>query len=194
MSKKDKSADDKPKGKGGLIKIVLGAVLLLGLGAGGAVGAVQMGYIGSSGETEPDLPKLVKKGDDDPYAPASDSKDKNATPVTHGEGGSEYRVAYYTFEEPFTSNLRGSTGLIQLSIAASTKHDGRVVQWMKLHELAIRSEVLVELAATPEQGLSTVKGKAKLQKRLTDAVNRVLEEKEGFGGVDKVHFRSLLVQ
>ena len=194
MSKKDKSDEDKPK-KGGKIKMLVGAILLLGLGAGGTFGAVAMGLIASeSAEAEPDLPKLVKKGDDDPYAPAGNDKGKDAVEITHGEGGSEYRMAYYTFEEPFTSNLRGSTGLIQVSIAASTEHDGRVVQWMKLHELAIRSELLIELAATPEEGLSTVKGKAKLQKRLTDAVNRVLEEKEGFGGVDQVHFRSLLVQ
>ena len=108
--------------------------------------------------------------------------------------GSEYRTVYYSFEEPFTSNLKDSSGLVQVSIAASTRHDGRVIQWLSLHELAIRSAILVELANTPEEDAFTVEGKERLQRRLTVAMNRVLEENEGFGGVDAVHFRSFLVQ
>ena len=34
----------------------------------------------------------------------------------------------------------------------------------------------------------------RLQDRLVKAINRVLTEQEGFGGVDAVHFRSFLVQ
>ena len=39
-----------------------------------------------------------------------------------------------------------------------------------------------------------MEGKERLQARLAAAINRVLEENEGFGGVDAVHFRSFLVQ
>ncbi len=83
---------------------------------------------------------------------------------------------------------------MQVSIAASTRHDGRVIQWLALHELAIRSAILDELANTPEEDAFTVEGKERLQVRLTSAINHVLEENEGFGGVDAVHFRSFLVQ
>ena len=37
-------------------------------------------------------------------------------------------------------------------------------------------------------------GKDRLQKRLTAAINKVLKDEEGFGGVDNVYFRSFLVQ
>ncbi len=81
-----------------------------------------------------------------------------------------------------------------MSLAASTRHDGRVIQWLEMHELAIRSAILVELADTVEDDVFTVEGKDRLKQRLTAAINRVLEEQEGFGGVDSVYFRTFLVQ
>ena len=66
--------------------------------------------------------------------------------------------------------------------------------WLKKHELAIRSEMLKVLADTPEEDVSTMEGKEKLQKRLTGSINHVLTEEEGFGGVDAVYFKSFLVQ
>ncbi len=66
--------------------------------------------------------------------------------------------------------------------------------WLKKHELAIRSAVLVVLADTPEEDVFTPEGKERLQKRLTAAINQVLTDTEGFGGVDKVYFKSFLVQ
>lgn len=190
---KTKPADDKAdtKPKSGLMKMVIGAVVLLGAGAGGAYGALAAGLIGpGEGEHGPDVPQLVSKGSEDPYAPA----EEEAAAVVHGEGGSEYRTAYYTFEDGFTSNLRNSPGLVQVSLAASTHHDGRVIQWLEMHELAIRSAILVELADTREDDVFTVEGKEELKERLTAAINRVLEEQEGFGGVDAVYFRTFLVQ
>lgn len=187
------SEDDNPKG--GKLKLILGAVLLLGLGAGGAYGAFAAGLLGATeASDEPDVPQLVRKGDEDPFAPVSDKKDKDAAPIVHGEGGSEYRTAYYSFEESFTSNLRNSPALIQVDLAASTRRDGRVLQWVAQHELAIRSALLAQLAATPEEDIFTVDGKEKLAVRLAQAINDVLEEQEGFGGIDAVHFESFLVQ
>jgi flagellar FliL protein len=179
--------------KGGVVKIAIGALVLLGVGAGGAYGAVAAGLLGGGGDSEPDLPALVRKGESDPYElPGSGKKDEN--PVVYGEGGSEYRTAYYSFEDSFTSNLADSPALIQVELAASTRRDGRVLQWVHNHELAIRSAILVQLAATPEEELFSVEGKQALAQRLTKAINAVLEENEGFGGVDSVHFRGLLVQ
>ena len=63
-----------------------------------------------------------------------------------------------------------------------------------LIKLAIRSRILIELADTPEEEVLTQPGKEALQKRLTLAINDVLTQAEGFGGVDNVFFRSLLVQ
>lgn len=188
---KAEEGDDAKKG-GGAMKMIIGIVVALGVGAGGAYGAFAAGLIGESGESGPNHPELVRKGDSDPYpGPGGESEDG---PVVYGEGGSEFRTAYYTFEDSFTSNLADSAGLIQVELAASTQRDGRVLQWIHNHQLAIRSAILIQLAATPEQELYSIEGKDALAKRLTAAINDVLEENEGFGGVENVHFKGLLVQ
>ncbi len=198
MSKgKDKSDKDGEGGKskkGGMIKIIIGAVLLLGLGAGGAYGAFAMGVFGGDKEHEPDMPKLVMKGDEDPYPLPGGDKKKDETPPVYGEGGSKYRTAYYSFEEGFTSNLADSPGLVQVELAVSTRRDGRVLQWVHNHEIAIRSAILTQLAATPESEVYDPGGKERLAKRLAKAINEVLEENEGYGGIDAVHFRGFIVQ
>lgn len=194
---KDKAEgeDGGKSGKGGLIKMILGAVLLLGIGAGGAYGAFAMGLIpGIDGKHEPDQPKLVLKTDVDPYPVPGAEKEKEAAAPVYGEGGSKYRTVYYSFADSFTSNLADSPGLVQVELAVSTRRDGRVLQWVKNHELAIRSAILAQLAATPEAEAYDVEGKKRLAARLTKAVNQVLEENEGFGGIDAVHFRGFLVQ
>jgi len=68
------------------------------------------------------------------------------------------------------------------------------VLWMKKHELAIRSGLLAVLADTPDADIDSPQGKQKLQERLTAAINKVLNETEGFGGVDAVYFKQFIVQ
>lgn len=190
--------EDKPKKKGsGVIVKIVGAVVLIGAGVGGAYGAMVSGIIpgvGHAEKAEPQGPQLVRKGEEDPYAPPAGKEEEGGVQYVHGEGGSEYRTAYYTFTDEFTSNLRDSAGLVQLSLAASTRRDGRVLMWLKEHELAIRSRILVEIANTGEEEIISPDGKRKLQQRLTKAINEELVEHEGFGGVDDVYFRNFIVQ
>ena len=194
MSKSSEKKDGARPGRGKL-KLLVGALVLLGVGAGGAMGAVQAGLIGHAKEaSEPDVPRLVMKGAEDPFAPAAGKGEGEQARAVYGEGGSKFRTAYYSFEESFTSNLKNSPAMIQLNLAASTRRDGRVLQWLKLHEIAMRSAILVELAATPEEDVYTVAGKQRLQQRLTAAINTVLVANEGFGGVDAVHFEAFVVQ
>lgn len=199
-SDKTKDKDAKPKkGKGMMMKVLLG-LGLIGAGGGGVFGLVQSGMIGGGhGEAkkEDNHPRLIKKGEDDPYAPKAEGGKEGESAggaEIDGEGGSLYRTAYYSFTDEFTSNLKDSQGLVQVSLAASTRRDGRVLMWMKKHELAIRSAMLAELAETPEEDVYTVEGKGRLEKRLTAAINKVLTETEGFGGVDAIYFKSFLVQ
>ncbi len=197
MSDKKKKADDQDqpvKKKGGFVKFLLLGVVLIGAGAGTVFGLMTAGVIGGAAAEAKEMgPQLVMKGAEDPYAPVADSKDK-APAVVHGEGGSKYRTAYYSFAEDFTSNLSNTDALVQISLAASTTRDGRVLMWLDEHQLAIRSRILVEIADTPEEEVITSAGKERLQKRLTAAVNEVLEEREGYGGVDNIYFRTFIVQ
>jgi len=202
MSKEKTDTGEKPaKGKSPIMLIAITAVLMLAVGGGGAFAAFKMGYIGGGGEEhhkEDNSPKLIKKGEEDPFAPKAaeggHGEGEGGAKEVEGEGGSPYKTSYYTFSEDFTSNLKNSSALVQISVACSTHRDGRVLMWLKKHELAVRSEMLKVLADTPEEEVSTVEGKEKLQKRLTDAINHVLTEEEGFGGIDAVYFKSFLVQ
>ena len=193
MSDKDEKPESPKKGKG-FIKMALIGLVLAGAGGGAVFGLMSAGIIGANpAHAKPTGPQLVMKGDDDPYA-APKKEEKGSVPLVHGEGGSKYRTTYYTFAEDFTSNLKDSDALVQMSLAAATRRDGRVLMWMDEHALAIRSEVLIILADTPEGDAYTVEGKKRLQQRLTKAVNDVLTEEEGFGGVDNVYFRNFIVQ
>ncbi|WP_305098542.1 flagellar basal body-associated FliL family protein [Croceibacterium aestuarii] len=192
-NKKDKSAEPK-KGKG-IVKMLLIGVLLAGAGGGTVFALMAAGIIGDHpAKAKESGPQLVLKGEEDPYAPPAPKGHEETPELVHGEGGNKYRVAYYRFADDFTSNLKDTDALVQVSLAASTRRDGRVLMWLDEHQLAIRSRILVALADTPEEEVYTPEGKARLQKRLTAAVNDVLTEQEGFGGVDNVYFRTFIVQ
>ena len=194
--KKDKDHKPAKKGKAGMMIKIIGAAALLGVGGGGVFALVATGIIGGGSKLaikEDKNPKLIKKGDSDPFAPAAKEGDGDGKAVD-GDGGSEYRTLYFSFSEDFTSNLKGSGSLVQVSIACSTHRDYRVVLWMKKHELAIRSAMLAVLADTDETEVQTPKGKEALQHRLTQAINKVLTEAEGFGGVDAVYFKNFIIQ
>ncbi len=199
MSSDKPEKEAKPKKGGGvMMKAVMGLVLL-GVGGGGVFGLMAAGVIGGSHEEkkEDNKPKLIKKGEVDPYAVKAEGEKEGeggGAPDVEGEGGSEYRTAYYSFSEEFTSNLKQSQALVQVALACSTRRDGRVLMWIKKHELAIRSGILEVLADTPEEDVTTLEGKERLQKRMTAAINKVLTQTEGFGGVDAVYFKSFIIQ
>jgi flagellar FliL protein len=194
--KKDKEPKAKKKGGGMMMKIV-GAVVLLGAGGGGVFGLVETGIIGGGNKVpvkEDNHPKLIRKGQTDPFAPAVKDGEGDGGKGADGDGGSEYRTIYFSFTDDFTSNLKGTESLVQTSIACSTHRDYRVVLWLKKHELALRSAMLAVLADTDDAAIQTPQGKEVLQRRLTQAINKVLIETEGFGGVDEVYFKNFIIQ
>lgn len=188
--------DEKPKKKGKM-GLILIAVAMLVVGGGAVFGLMMAGVIGGHGEEKKkdEGPQLVRKGAVDPYAPpAKEGEGEGGGAEVESESGDPYRTAYFTFTDDFTSNLKDSDSMVQASLACSTRRDGRVLQWLAKHELAIRSRLLEILADTPEEDATTIDGKERLNKRMTDAINRVLIQKEGFGGVDAVYFRNFIVQ
>ncbi len=189
----NKKAEEK-KGGGLATKAAIGLVLV-GAGGGGVFALQQADIIGGGKAIAEDTtPKLVLKGQADPFAPPPGKDEAAGAVEVEGDGGNKYRTTYFSFSDDFTSNLQGSSGLVQLSLAASTHRDGRVLMWLKKHELAVRSAILIVLADTPEEEVLNPEGKKRLQRRIADAINNVLIEAEGFGGVENVYFRNFLVQ
>ncbi len=190
MEAADTAAAPKPKKKKSkLIKFAMIAVVLGGGAAGGALYAQSIGLLGGKPGTEeenPDHPHLVPREGEDP-----DNFDViGARPVEAGM----FQVSYYPIEEKFTSNLRDGAGFIQVGVGVSTYYDERVLQNVERHEMALRSAILMHLADQDPALMSTPKGKLVLKTRLAKAVNEVLEEKEGFGGIDDVYFTSFVMQ
>ena len=179
----------KKKGKGRMLILLGGVVLLVGGGAGAGLYASQAGLLGGSehAEVDVDKPQLVPKG-------SKGGEEGEGAKAGDGKGGAVYESSYFQLENEFTSNLRDSVHFIQVGLAVSTNYDERVIANMERHELAVRSAVLMALTETDEEQVFTAEGKKALQKRLVVAINDVLKEKEGFGGIGNVYFTNFIVQ
>ncbi len=190
-----------PKKKRSLLKLMLLALLpllLIGGGVGGGLYAAQAGWLPGAGGAAPaardDRPQLVPKSEQ-AHAEAGGSGEENTgTPTPAGEGGEAYASNYYALEKEFTSNLQNSVHFVQAGLAISTHYDDRVIQNLRTHEIAVRSAVLMALSETTEEEVFTTEGKRQLEARLVNAINGVLQEKEGFGGIGNVYFTNFIVQ
>jgi flagellar protein FliL len=199
-----------PKKKGSKMKSLLiygvGIFVLVGGGVGGGIYASGSGMIGG-GKLEPNVdknkPQLVLKAEGGEMASVGDSGGEHgaeqavtgetkATPTGGGTG--KYQATYYPIEQSFTSNLADTDGLAQVALAVSTYYDSRVIDNLKRHEMAVRSAILMTLANQEAAVISTPNGKQLLQKELKNTINGVLQQKEGFGGIDGVYFTSFIIQ
>lgn len=184
------AAAPKPKKSRKLVRLLAGVGALGGLAAGGALYAQNAGLIhlpgaGAAAE-DPDQPHLVPR---EGVTPTS-YEVRGARPVA----ATDFQISYYPMTENFTSNLRDDGGFIQIGLGVSTYYDERVLENLQRHEMAVRSAVLMQLADQDPLVVSTPEGKIALKKRLTKAVNDVLKEKEGFGGIDDVYFTGFVMQ
>lgn len=201
---KQKSSDPATKPKKGKKKVIIALVAALVLvGAGAATGIYLAGGItGPTEKIDPNRPKLVERSDD-PEPPAAVAEGE--APVLK-EGTIEvkndrvpvdprkYEVTYVNLDQSFTANLADGAGFVQLGLSLSTYYDGKVVQNIQRQSVPIRSAILMILSQQDAQALSTPQGKRMLQRDLTAAINDVLRQKEGFGGVDNVYFSNLVIQ
>ena len=207
----DKPKPEKPA-KGGKLKTILFALVgLLVIGGGGAAAGY---FIAGSGAAaahapDPDVPQLVPRAGADgaahvapPAGPAGAPAGPAGSQAAAGApaGGepridtSQYTATYHTIETPFTSNLNESDAFVQMSLGVATYYDSRVIENVVAHEPAIRSAVLMQLAAADEVMLASPQGRQQLQRDLTRAINATLRERTGFGGIDNIYFTSFVVQ
>ena len=174
-----------------LIILVMGGLVLVGGGVAGGMFAAGLGLGGAQAREveDPSTPKLVLR----------EGQSADPTVVRKPVGSftpdpRRYKPSYYTMEQPFTSNLRDTDGIAQLSLGVSTFYDAKVLDNFKDNEMPIRSAVLSTLANEDAMVLETPQGKTQLQAHLRDAINKVLVEKTGYGGIDDVYFTSFIIQ
>lgn len=189
--------EEAPKKKGKLGKIIIGAVGLIVLVGGGAGAGM---YVARSGQAahEDHGPKLVPKAEQKRPAAGGegggDGKIEAGNEPPSGTGGDEYASNYYALDKDFTANLSNSTHFVQVGLAVSTPYDDKVINNLKTNDLAVRSAVLMALGDTSEDQVFTSDGKKALAARLVVAINGVLKQKEGFGGISNVYFTTFVVQ
>lgn len=194
----DKKPDEaaKPKKKKGRKLLML---VVLALAGGGAGGAYALGLIGG-GHAKAEIaegPKLVPKAEQKRgggEGKEGEGAAKGGAKAPSGSGGDKYASNYYALDKEFTSNIQGSVHYIQVGVAVSTPYDDDVIENLKTNEIAVRSAILMALGDATEEEVTTSDGKAKLAKRLVDAINATLKQKEGFGGIGNVYFTNFVVQ
>ena len=201
-TKKPAAPAPEPKKKGKLKIVLIGGTAALLL-AGGGVGA---GLYASNALTrsgpldDPLRPKLVERGEGSSSSSGENEKEippkvgtVSVTSDTVPVDPRRFEVTYVPLEQPFTANLADG-GIIQVGLSFATYYDHRVVENIKRQTVPIRSAALMVLSEQNPDILATPAGKQALQRQLTLAVNQVLREKEGFGGIDNVYFTSLVIQ
>ncbi|EZP73259.1 Flagellar basal body-associated protein FliL [Sphingomonas paucimobilis] len=205
------------KKKGGGMKMILLIVVAMVLGGAGAAGGLYAaGFFGAKEEgpkEDPNKPVLVLAGENAEEV----AKAHGMGGEGHGGGGAgeghaaahapgkgidlpapanpaAYQATYFQLQTPFTSNMSDTDAFAQISLAVSTYYDMRVIEAIKTHEMAIRSQVLMMLAEQPEAMLATPEGKRQLQGKIKAIINSILKQKTGYGGVDNVYFTNFVIQ
>ena len=197
-------AEDKPeKKKLPIVKIlvtVLGALALVGAGAGGTV----LYFMLTKPPEESPLAIVIEKKDGGEDKDAKDKKaggkdgDKTAAPAAPGAKPlpmkEQFVTSYFEFPGNFTTNLRGSKRFVQISIGLATQYDKKVIENVQKHEVAIRAEVLALIAEQSEPEIVGVDNRRRMQNLIKDAINRVLTERTEFGGIENVYITALVMQ
>ncbi len=202
--------------KSGIIKIAIFAVaglVLLGVGLG-------IGALIFSGGNDPDPSAEVseilegknptKEKEDQPEEEANEEESEVELECVENADGEEecvpkkkvkkvnveekFLTTYYEFPGNFTTNLRESKKFLQITVGVSTQYDEEVMVNVESHQLALRGIILGVMSEYSEQDVAGRDGKQSLADAVRDALNIFLEEKEGFGGVEGIHFTSFVLQ
>jgi flagellar FliL protein len=177
---------------GGRKKLLLLLIALIVIGGGAAGGYFAMGGFASHGEEEAnaDVPQLVvRDGVSDEAAEAGRERARHGRPDPR-----VFQSTYVPLEGNFTSNLRGGDAFVQIGLGVSTYYDTRVPEFVTRNMMAIRSAVIMTVSEADPIEISTLQGKQRLKEALKNAINEVLTNREGFGGIDEVYFTSFVTQ
>ena len=189
-TKKDAPAAEvsqkKPRRIGRLLMMLFGAIVLGGGGLGATLYA--SGVLDTGGHDN--RPHLVPR-DDVSSAQLAEAE----TLARSGRIDARvFQATYHRMADNFTSNLRGGTSFVQIGLGVATYYDERVIENIEKHEMAIRSAVLMTLSEQDPAAVASAEGKEQLRQALKNAVNTVLTNKEGFGGIEEVFFTSFVTQ
>lgn len=144
-----------------------------------------------------ELEEMIERSIEEREATIQAEEEANADPEKVSKDTPEeetFETIYYEFAGTFTTNLANSRKMLQLGLAVSTQYDDTVMVNVEAHELGLRSIILQRVGNFSEDDIKGEEGRMMLANSIRDALNAELEELEGFGGIEKVHFTSLVLQ
>lgn len=157
-------------GKGKIIVIAVGAIVLLAAGIfAGPMVQDMMG--GGEAETPEDTEETAE---------APQGKD----------------AIYQGIHPPLLINFideRGKGRFLQISLELLTREQS-VVEAIKTHTPVIRNNLILLYGDITYGDVSTREGKAKMLAMALEEINKILEEQTGAPGVEAVYFTNLVVQ
>ena len=203
--------------KGGIVKIAIFAaagLVLLAIGLG--IGALIFGG-GSDPDPSAEVSEILEGKNPEKEKTEEDSEEESTEAesdvemecVENADGEEEcvpkkkvkkvnveekFLTTYYEFPGNFTTNLRESKKFLQITVGVSTQYDEEVMVNVESHQLALRGIILGVMSQYSEQDVAGREGKQGLADSIKDALNIFLEDKEGFGGVEGIHFTSFVLQ
>lgn len=159
-------------GKGKIILIAVGAIVLLAAGV----------FAG------PMVQKMIGGGS------AGTAEDADAEAVAEAPQGKD--AIYQGIHPPLLINFideRGKGRFLQISLELLTREQS-VVEAIKTHTPVIRNNLILLYGDIQYADVSTRDGKAKMLEMALEEINKILEEQTGEGGVEAVYFTNLVVQ
>jgi len=190
-------AEEAPKRKINFTKIALfglGPIVLLGIGVG-AGAFLFMPTQTPVEQVEELIEKKLKQAGQLPSADGIDEESLEPQKVSKETPANEtFVTSYYTFADNFTTNLNKSKQFLQISVGVSTQYDETVIENVEKHQMALRSEVLGVIGTYSVDDIDGKIGRDNLANSIKDAINVKLQDLEGIGGVEGVHFTSFVLQ
>ncbi|MGY8901294.1 MAG: flagellar basal body-associated FliL family protein [Flavobacteriales bacterium] len=190
-------AEEAKKRKINFMKIALfglGPIVLLGVGLG-AGAFLFMPTQSPVEQVEALIEKKLRQAGQLPSQDGLNEEDLEPQKVSKDTPVNEtFVTSYYTFADNFTTNLNKSKQFLQISVGVSTQYDETVIENVEKHQMALRSEVLGVMGTYSADDIDGKIGRDKLADSIKDAINLKLDDLEGFGGVEGVHFTSFVLQ
>ena len=173
---------DVSSGKKGSLKklILIGAIVLLVLGAGG-------GYLLLSKPRPPAVEAVNAKESD--HEKGAEKKVKKSSEEGGDHSGKGVAEDLFSLD-PFIVNLQDDTGVRYLKVAISLEIDGVTEEDIKSKKPQIRDSLIILLSSKHYSEVGTVQGKYELRDEIASRVSQILAK----GKVKGVYFTEFVIQ
>jgi flagellar FliL protein len=191
----DENEDEKKSG--GLVPLLIKIGIFSGVLIVGLVAGYFIFSPGGDVIKKEELEEMIERSIVEREEAKAAEEEANADPSKVAKDAPQeetFATTYYEFAGTFTTNLEESRKMLQIGIAVSTQYDDTVMQNVEAHELGLRSAILNRIGSFTEQQIKGEAGRNMLTESLKEVLNKELEELEGFGGIEKVHFTSFVLQ